>query len=541
MERTRIALVIALGMLLLPAGARAGTFCVSAPGCVGTPETDVRIAVMDAQAAVGPDTVQIGPGTFDMGVGAAYSSTDPVDIVGAGPAATTLLASGATTNDQMMSIAGSTGSSVSQLTFSIAENSAGVHALDTVGPVHDVEIDAPQSADNPDGVVENGPGPIQRVTIRLPIKNAASAGILQHNSSGLIQDVAVTANTGIQASCTTSSDVTVQRVSVAAVSGVVVDGPGCNLALDNALVKNVAGFNQPIGLESVSDPPTLVANHVTLIGPGTGVSRGIWAFDGTLTLRNSVISGYSFAVANGSDGSLVTDYSDYEDTRDLNVTGTITETNHLNTDPGFVNAPAGDYRLAPGSALIDAGDPAGLALGESPTDLLGAPRLTGARTDIGAYEFQQPPPPVVTDTTAPTFSGVSETNKVFAVGKGATPISARKRRVKVGTTFRFTLSEAASVKLVIAQRQPGRRVKKACKKPSHKNRRAKRCTRLVKKGTLTRAGKAGANSVKFTGRIGHRALKPGSYRVSITATDAAGNKSKPKTLSFRVVRPARGS
>jgi hypothetical protein len=42
--------------------------------------------------------------------------------------------------------------------------------------------------------------------------------------------------------------------------------------------------------------------------------------------------------------------------------------------------------------------------------------------------------------------------------------------------------------------------------------------------------------VKFSGRIGHKALKPGSYRLTIVATDAAGNKSKAKRIDFRVVK-----
>ena len=42
--------------------------------------------------------------------------------------------------------------------------------------------------------------------------------------------------------------------------------------------------------------------------------------------------------------------------------------------------------------------------------------------------------------------------------------------------------------------------------------------------------------MKFSGRIGRKALKPGRYRALITATDGAGNKSKTKQLKFRVVR-----
>jgi CSLREA domain-containing protein len=141
------------------------------------------------------------------------------------------------------------------------------------------------------------------------------------------------------------------------------------------------------------------------------------------------------------------------------------------------------------------------------------------------------PPP--TDTVAPVFGGVSLTNGVFAVGPKATAVSARAKR---GTTFRYTLSEAARVKIVIARAAAGRRKGKRCAKPTRRLRRAKKCTRFAKSGTLTRASKAGANKVPFSGRIGTKKLKPGRYRAVLTATDAAGNRSLAKTLRFRIVR-----
>jgi hypothetical protein len=52
------------------------------------------------------------------------------------------------------------------------------------------------------------------------------------------------------------------------------------------------------------------------------------------------------------------------------------------------------------------------------------------------------------------------------------------------------------------------------------------------KGSFTH----GANSFKFTGRLGKKKLKPGSYRLAATATDAAGNKSAKKYAKFRVVK-----
>ena len=54
-------------------------------------------------------------------------------------------------------------------------------------------------------------------------------------------------------------------------------------------------------------------------------------------------------------------------------------------------------------------------------------------------------------------------------------------------------------------------------------------------GKLVRTGKKGANRLKFSGRIGRRALKRGRYRAVITATDAAGNRSAPRRVKFRIV------
>jgi hypothetical protein len=144
--------------------------------------------------------------------------------------------------------------------------------------------------------------------------------------------------------------------------------------------------------------------------------------------------------------------------------------------------------------------------------------------------------PLPLDTVAPVFSGVSVTNKVFKVGPAGTAVSARKRRTKVGTTFRFTLSETATVKIAIQRAAQGRRKGKRCVKPTRKLHRAKKCTRFTAAGTLTRSGQAGANTVPFSGRIGRKKLGPGTYRARLIATDAAGNRSLTKTLKFKIVR-----
>ena len=102
-------------------------------------------------------------------------------------------------------------------------------------------------------------------------------------------------------------------------------------------------------------------------------------------------------------------------------------------------------------------------------------------------------------------------NARFRVGAAATPLAAR--RAPVGTTFRYTLSEPAAVTVAI-QRSRGRR--------------------WVKAATLQRAGRLGANRLRFSGRVGRRKLAPGRYRAVFTATDAGGNRSSGARVGFRV-------
>ncbi|CAE7746791.1 grlQ [Symbiodinium necroappetens] len=59
----------------------------------------------------------------------------------------------------------------------------------------------------------------------------------------------------------------------------------------------------------------------------------------------------------------------------------------LELDPRFVDEAGGDFRLAPDSPAIDAGDMVNLPM-DLTTDLAGDPRVVGGSVDLGAYEFQ---------------------------------------------------------------------------------------------------------------------------------------------------------
>ncbi|MDQ3886637.1 MAG: ABC transporter substrate-binding protein, partial [Actinomycetota bacterium] len=90
------------------------------------------------------------------------------------------------------------------------------------------------------------------------------------------------------------------------------------------------------------------------------------------------------------------------------------------------------------------------------------------------------------DGAAPDVSGYGLTNRSFVVGRGPTPTfgNAAAKKPKTGTTFRYTLSEPATVKIVIARARSGRRKNKRCVAPTRKLRRAARCVRLTLQGTL---------------------------------------------------------
>jgi hypothetical protein len=106
---------------------------------------------------------------------------------------------------------------------------------------------------------------------------------------------------------------------------------------------------------------------------------------------------------------------------------------------------------------------------------------------------------------------------------------------KLGTTFKYTLSDPARVRIVIAQAVAGRRRGGRCVAPTSGLRNARRCTRFLVRGTLTWISQAGANRVAFSGRFGATALKPGTYAATLQAIDMANYTSIPHTIFFTVV------
>jgi len=136
------------------------------------------------------------------------------------------------------------------------------------------------------------------------------------------------------------------------------------------------------------------------------------------------------------------------------------------------------------------------------------------------------PPTVPKDTTAPTLSALKASKASFVAGKG--------------TTFSLSLSEPASLRIVVTRATSGRRVGKTCRPLTRANRKKRRCTYDRVVTTIKRPGlRAGRAKIAFSGKVGKRRLPVGPYKAAFVATDAAGNASKARTLRLEVVRAPR--
>ena len=114
-------------------------------------------------------------------------------------------------------------------------------------------------------------------------------------------------------------------------------------------------------------------------------------------------------------------------------------------------------------------------------------------------------------TPVPIVSSFKQTHSRWREGT-ALPTIASAPKPPVGTAFRFTLSQSATVKLVFTQRNKVR-------------------------GLLSMPARAGKDTIKFQGRLARkRRLASGHYTVAITATNANHATSVPKKLSFVIVR-----
>jgi hypothetical protein len=136
---------------------------------------------------------------------------------------------------------------------------------------------------------------------------------------------------------------------------------------------------------------------------------------------------------------------------------------------------------------------------------------------------------VIYDAARPRVRAVSETNTVWRES------GPRGRRMPpIGTTFKFSLSEAVPVALAFTEQVPGRRIAHRCVAPGRGARHGPRCVRTGIVATTSIPGRRGRNRFQFAGVVDGRALAPGRYTLVIVADDG-GVLSSPRRLSFTIV------
>jgi hypothetical protein len=543
-----------LAVLILPAAAQAsGPWYVSKSGNNANTCLDAGHACLTVSAAVTKsstgDTINIGAGTYNESVnaggkvlifnGAGSDATTGTIVNGHGANTPFILTNGgelhqlrATEDSGATIAAGSTGGSRS-LTITnaviLADGFQSPIDASTSGgslfvSITDSTLQQVQTAagGSPQGLQLSGA--INASLSRTTVSANTSTGIYAGPGVNVTaSDATISGTTGIVG---TNGTLHVYRSRVTGIQDNAIwvfgsSGAGGDMSsiVEDSLLKGVTGAVEA-DADFTGKSDTMTLHDSTLVASGPGAVDGAFAsasisgatssitLDGTAVQALSTDGGATRDLhADGAGASASASFSAFSSA--LATSGATVPSpgsgSNIAGDPKFTDPAGGDFSLQQSSPLVDKGNQAGVVANEK--DLTGGARVLDgdgdgtATVDIGAFEHTYVPPapgggngdgggganttPPPLDTTAPAFTNV---------------------KVRNGR-LRFTLSESAKVTVTITKR-----------KGTHRKR--------VRRFTI--AGKAGANAAAF------KKLKPGTYRITLAATDGSGNRSKLFSRALKV-------
>ncbi|MBN8868117.1 MAG: hypothetical protein J0H98_11240 [Solirubrobacterales bacterium] len=423
--------LVAIGLASIAAfgsaQAQADVYCAELPGeasCTqnftGT-STSIQDAVSAADDHAGPDTVKVGPGNFVMPSPVYLSNfgdENKLTLIGSGDS--TVL-SGSDPQDPQIRFEGGIGSSISDLSVSIADDTSNTQKIGLVlgfgAPVGD-NLNVHFASESPlgdktVGVRLQDGATLKNSNVRL-YNSKVNSAVVAYGSANVLNST-LTAFRGVENGPT--GTVEVKNSALIVLAGVGGLNLGGTMNIRDSVIVNPFG-GDGVYLRSSGAPADMLVDGTTMVGTtpdGFPTSVGAVVLSaGTpdpgnvhFQVDNSVVYGYDYAIAYNvfsPDDVLNLDVgsSAYDSTRVTSYPGAGTPQMEIanpvdlnGVDPKFADPGAGDFSLAAGSPLIDAGqakvpDPGSLALDGNPRACDGDD--DGAiRRDIGAYELKTDP------------------------------------------------------------------------------------------------------------------------------------------------------